>query len=158
MANVVGLARDVFPAESRESRKVKKGSCGLKMDELPQTRVLVDVDKLTNLGDQKRPDFLFFSEGRRAGLDQSEGWAISIEIKKGSPKVSDAIKQIQGGARIIEEKIGADNVDHLRACLVSGCFHKGDRDRLKLARVTFAGRTETISPLKCENSLNEVLT
>ncbi len=157
MANVVGLACDEFLAESREGKKVEKGGCGLKMDKLPEARVLVDVDKLTNLGDQKRPDFLFFAECRCAGLDQSGGWAISIEIKKGSPNVSDAIKQIQGGAQIIENRIGPDKVDHFRALLVSGNVAKAGRLRLKDVWVIFNRQKEPIMRLKCGDSLNKVL-
>lgn len=146
MANVVDLARNAFRAESMVGAKLNKQGCRLKMDKAPRSRVLVDIDKLDGLGSQRRPDFLFFS-------NQSGGWAIPIELKRGAADVADVEEQLQGGARIIEERIGADKVAHFRALLVSGALHRADSARLRRARVMFDGQKKPIRRLACGSSL-----
>ena len=149
MTNVVGLACDTFPTESTQDTKLNKEGCALRMDGVPRSRVLVDIDKLDVPDDQPHPDFLFF-------LDQSGSWAIPIEIKRGTPKMGHVVKQLQGGAQIIENRIGPDKVDHFRALLVSGNVAKAGRPLLKDARVIFNRQEEPIIRLKCGDSLNKL--
>ena len=137
-------------------RRCQKNGCAVSLAEMPQPRLVVDLDKPGSpLGPaQTRCDYLFLAES-----SCSELWLAPIELKKGTVDAGKAIEQLQAGAQAAEgiiPPLGAGIDVRFRPVLASGGgMHKAERDKLKTEanRVTFRGYSEAIRRIRCDAPL-----
>lgn len=83
---------------------------------------------------------------------------MPIEIKKGAPDVSHALKQLQAGAHQVQEMVAAGNVDDFRAVLVSGSPGKNSTEKLKSKGecLTIGPESHPINSLPCNSPFTGV--
>ena len=152
MDTVVALFGKHAPQEAIHRLPLKKEGCRLLKDKLPRPNVIIDLDKIETADDSKRADFLFAS-------DDSGGWIISIEMKRGAPDVQKSVEQLQAATNIAEEWTSVVDVQNFRAVLVSGSLPKAQRTLLRKRSnmVRFGDRNHFIDRLKCGTSLRNAL-
>ena len=150
MATVVALVKKHTPPEAIHRSKLKKEGCRLRKNELPIPNVIIDLDKVPITNDSKRADFLFAS-------DDSGGWIVPIEMKRGEPDVQKSAQQLQASTKIAERWTSAVNVQNFGAVLVSGSLRIAQRPRLKKQIVRFGGKDHSIYRLACGSALKEAL-
>lgn len=83
---------------------------------------------------------------------------MPIEIKKGAPDVSHALKQLQAVAHLVQEMVAAGNVDDFRAVLVSGSPGRYSTEKLKskVKCLRFGPESHPINRLPCNSPLTGV--
>lgn len=151
MDTVVNRFKECAP-EAIHHSKLRKEGCRLLKDKLPRPNVIIDLDKIETADDSKRADFLFAS-------DDSGGWIISIEMKKGAPNVQKSVEQLQAATNIAEEWTSVVDVQNFRAILVSGSLPKAQRTllRKRSSMVRFGDRNHFIDRLTCGDALRKAL-
>lgn len=152
MAKVVALVKKHAPPGAVHDAKLKKEGCLLLKNKLPTPNVIIDLDVIENTGGSERADFLFAS-------DNSGGWIVPIEMKKGAPDVQKSARQLQASTKIAEEWISGVDVQNFQAVLVSGNLPKAQNALLKKLsnKVRFGDKNHPIFRLACGSALKEAL-
>ncbi len=139
------------------SDNCRRDGCRVSLEGAPSPRLIIDFDKPGSpLGkNQKRPDYLFIAESGNCSL-----WVVPLELKKGRLDVSQAIAQLQAGARAAEGVVPENTVVHFRPVVA----HKGVRtSEIRAQRkngsgkIRFRGRSEALRWLKCGSKLTDRL-
>ena len=80
MDTVVDSFKKHAPEKAVHRSKLNKKGCLLRKNNIPTPNVIIDLDRLKITDDSKHADFLF-------GSDDSGGWIVAIEMKRGAPDV-----------------------------------------------------------------------
>ena len=123
------------------------------MASIPSERVVLDVDLAfpTGRADTNQCDFVLFY------IDAAQNCLVGVpmELKRGDVDVSEAIAQLQEGARIVDNHTPS-NVDmNLTLILVhGGSIHRSQRNRLRTSRIRFRGEQFPINTARCGHEGN----
>ena len=118
------------------------------MANLPSERVVLDVDLAfpTDRARTNQCDFVLFY------IDSTQNSLVGVpmELKRGDVDVSEAVAQLQEGARIVDNYTQNDVDMQLILVLVhGGSIHKSQRNRLRTARIRFRGEEIPINTARC---------
>ncbi len=151
MGTVVGSFKKYAPQNAIHSSQLKKKGCLLRKNNIPAPNVVIDLDKLEITDDSMCADFLFAS-------DDSGGWVVPIEMKKGAPDISHSAQQLQAAARIAEEWTVGQRVKNFQPVLASGSMPRARRTSLRKRsnRVRFGNNRYPILRLRCGDELSQV--
>lgn len=135
-----------------------RDGCRVCMTDVPTSRIAVDADRAfpAHNVEGKRCDYVLFFIGTAADTLV----IVPMELKSGKVDVSDASKQLQGGAKFAELMTrghpGVKPTCH--PILFHGNrIHKMERKALNRAKVTFRNRQLTIKTARCGQPLARVL-
>lgn len=132
------------------SESCSRDGCHVSLTGVPSARVIVDADKAfpAHGREGKHCDFILFVDRDDAPL-----LATPVELKSGRPDVSEAAKQLQGGADFAAE-LAPSNAVCLPILFHGGSVHKKERKDLNSAKVKFRGRKRTIKTARCGHPRN----
>lgn len=150
MDTVVGRFKEHAPNDAIHRSRLGKKGCFLRKDGLPTPNVIIDLDRIPKTDDSQNADFLFAS-------NDSGGWIVPIEMKKGAPDAKKSVQQLQAATRVAEAWISAVDAQNFRAVLVSGNLPKAERFSLRKCTVRFGDKDHSIERLKCGTSLRNAL-
>ena len=123
------------------------------MANIPSERVVLDVDLVFPRGraDTNQCDFvLFYIDSIQNSLI-----AVPMELKRGDVNASEAVAQLQDGARIVDGCTPNDVEVNLVLVLVhGGSIHRSQRNRLRTARIRFRGTEFPINTARCSHQGN----
>ncbi len=125
-----------------------KEGCRVSMANIPSERVVLDVDLVfpTGRADTNQCDFVLFY----INSIQSSLIAVPMELKRGDVDASEAIAQLQEGARIVNNYTPRDvEMDLVLVLVHGGSMHRSQRNRLRTARIRFRGAEFPINTARC---------
>ena len=135
-----------------------KEGCRVSMANVPTDRVVLDVDLAfpPSRAKTNQCDFVLFY------IDSSQNSLIGVpmELKRGDVDASDAVAQLQEGARIVDNCTPNDVEINLVLVLVhGGSMHRSQRNRLRTSRIRFRGEEFPINTARCsyEGNLAQAL-
>ena len=133
-------------------RSCSRDGCCVDLTDVPTDRIIVDVDKAFPAHEQggRRCDFILF-------VDRSDGsiLAAPVELKSGRTDVSEAVRQLRGGADFADRFAPqSSNVDCLPVLIHGRVLDRKERNRLNRGKIVFRGREHTISTARCGRSRN----
>ncbi|MDE0014500.1 MAG: hypothetical protein OXU36_25380 [Candidatus Poribacteria bacterium] len=138
---------------NRNATSYTKEGCRVSMANIPSDRVVLDVDLAfpTDRANTNQCDFiLFYVDTARSSLI-----AVPMELKQGGVDASEAIAQLQEGARIVDRYIPNDVDMNLILVLVhGGSMHRSQRNRLRTSRIRFRGAEFPINTTRCGHTGN----
>ena len=135
-----------------------KEGCRVSMANIPSERVVLDVDRAfpTDRADTNQCDFILcYIQSPQNSLT-----GVPMELKSGNVDASEAVAQLQEGARIIDRYTPNDIEMHLIPVLVhGGSIHRNQRNRLRTSRIRFRGEEFPINTARCgyEGNLAQAL-
>ncbi len=136
--------------ESNLSDSCGRDGCKADMTGLPSCRIIVDIDRAfpEHGMEGQRCDFVLFLPCTGGNL-----LAVPIELKSGRVDVSQAAKQLQGGAAFIERF--APKTSTCRPILFHGKgIHSKELEDLNRAKIKFRGLSLTIKKVRCNRPQN----
>ncbi len=132
--------------------------CRLRLGNLQKPYVLIDMDKASALIEEnaKRCDYLFI--GRVQGKETT--WVAPLELKSGSPDVSEVVLQLRAGARTAEKLLPNEEQSRtfkfrpIVACGGSIKRKYGRKGiRKPLDKIKFHQQNEVVRRIECGDSL-----
>ena len=147
MGALVNSIRKNVPKKAIK-RNLSGSGCRLTMENLPEDRLIVDLDKVGGAGDESRADFLFVSD------NEKESCVVPIEMKKGSLD-SKIIKQLQAAADQACEWTGLVTITDFIPVVASGSVLKHDRGCLR-EKIRFGSKNYSVRRLRCGAALAEI--
>ncbi|MYA72301.1 hypothetical protein F4009_13740 [Candidatus Poribacteria bacterium] len=130
-----------------------KEGCRVSMANIPSERVVLDVDLAFPTGRARtnQCDFVLFY----IDTAQNNLVGVPMELKRGDVDASEAVAQLQEGARIVDN-CTPDNVQmNLVLVLVhGGSMHRSQRNRLRTSRIRFRGAEFPINTARCGHQGN----
>lgn len=159
MTGLVNLVRSRIAAKWDTSRRLTKSGCFLSLRNAPRVRVIVDFDKPKGGlrgKNKKHCDYLFVAEAAGASL----GWALPIELKSGNVDATNALSQLQAGARETEKIVPRGQDIRFRPVLAFGTLHRAQLNKMKDPRnqIRFRGVFEATRLIRCGSPLTNALT
>ena len=135
----------------RKAKSYTRKGCRVSMANLkskPANRVVLDVDSAfpTNTAKTNQCDFILFH------IDDAQNCLVGVpmELKRGDVDASDAIAQLQAGARIADNCTPKDaEIDLVPVLVHGGSLHRNQRNRLRTSRITFRGEEYPINTTRC---------
>ena len=130
-----------------------KEGCRVSMANIPSERVVLDVDLAFPTGRARtnQCDFVLFY----IDSNQNSLFGVPMELKRGDVDASEAVAQLQEGARIVDNCTPDDVEMNLVLVLVHGdSMHKSQRNRLRTARIRFRGEEFPINTTRCGHEGN----
>lgn len=136
----------------------KKEGCRVSMANIPSERVVLDVDLAfpADKANTNQCDFILFY----IDTIQSSLIGVPMELKRGDVDASEAVAQLQEGARIVDNCTPNDVDVNLVLVLVhGGSMHRNQRNKLRISRIRFRGEEFPINTTRCsyEGNLSQVL-
>ena len=130
-----------------------KEGCRVSMANIPSERVVLDVDLAFPRGraNTNQCDFVLFY------IDPAQSSLIGVpmELKRGDVDASEAIAQLQEGARIVDGCTPNDVEMNLVFVLVhGGSMHRSQRNRFRTSRIRFRGEEFPINTARCGHQGN----
>ena len=125
--------------------------CRVSMANIPTDRVVLDVDLASPAGktSTNQCDFVLFY----INTAQDSLVGVPMELKRGDVNASEAVAQLQEGARIVDNCTPNDIEMNLVLVLVhGGSMHKSQRNRLRTSRIRFRGEEFPINTTRCRPS------
>lgn len=137
-------------AQSCIVNRCNRDGCSVSLPGNSRNRVVVDCDgEGSPFGaNQAKCDYLLFEE-----TDSGTGRAVPIELKSGGIKASDAIRELQAGAAMVENLIPPRTGLRFLPLIASGNVPKGEKAAIKKVRIRFRGKPVRISRIRCGNPL-----
>ena len=135
-----------------------KEGCRVSMANIPTNRIVLDVDLVfpTGRSDTNQCDFvLFYIDSIQNSLV-----AVPMELKRGDVDASEAIAQLQAGARIVDRCTPNDaEIDLILVLVHGGSMHRSQRNRFRTSRIRFRGTEFPINTTRCsyEGNLAQAL-
>lgn len=131
---------------------IKQG-CRVSMANIPTNRIVLDVDLAfpTGRAGINQCDFVLFY------IDDAQNNLIGVpmELKRGDVNASEAVAQLQEGARIVDNCAPNDVEVNLILVLVhGGSMHRSQRNRLRTSRIRFRGEEFPINTARCGHQGN----
>ena len=137
----------------RKATSYTKKGCRVSMANIPSDRVVLDVDIAfpTDRADTNQCDFiLFYMQSTQNSLA-----GVPMELKSGNIDASEAVAQLQEGARIVDRYTPSDIEMNLIPVLVhGGSVHRSQRNRLRTSRIRFRGEEFPINTARCGHQGN----
>ena len=139
----------------RKATSYTKEGCRVSMANIPSERVVLDVDRAFPMGrgriDTNQCDFVLFY----VDTAQSSLIGVPMELKRGDVDASEAVAQLQEGARIVDNCTPNDVEMNLVLVLVhGGSMHRSQRNRLRTSRIKFRGEEFPINTTRCSHEGN----
>ena len=137
----------------RKATSYTKEGCRVSMANIPSERVVLDVDRVFPTGrvDTNQCDFVLFY----VDTAQSSLIGVPMELKRGDVDASEAVAQLQEGARIVDNCTPNDVEMNLVLVLVhGGSMHRSQRNRLRTSRIRFRGEEFPINTTRCSHQGN----
>ena len=127
--------------------------CRVSMANIPTNRIVLDVDLAfpTGRAGINQCDFVLFY------IDAAQNNLIGVpmELKRGDVNASEAVAQLQEGARIVDNCTPNDVEVNLILVLVhGGSMHRSQRNRLRTSRIRFRGEEFPINTARCGHQGN----
>ena len=125
------------------------------MTDVPQSRIIVDMDKgPVSVTTGKRCDYVFFFVDTKNTLV-----TVSMELKSGRvDSISDVCEQLQQGATYAEDLVPKGSKSVCHPILFHGnSIHNVQRKKLNRAKVRFLGGQLTIKTARCGRPRNLAL-
>ena len=138
---------------NRSATSYTREGCRVSMADLPSERVVLDVDLAfpTDKAETNQCDFILFY----IDTDQSSLVGVPMELKRGDVDASEAVAQLQEGARIVDNCTPNDVEMNLVLVLVhGGSMHRSQRNRLRTSRIKFRGEEFPINTTRCSHEGN----
>lgn len=138
---------------NRMATSYTKEGCRVSMANIPSERVVLDVDLAfpTDGADTNQCDFVLFY----LDIAQNSLVGVPIELKRGDVDASEAIAQLQEGARIVDNHTPRDvEMDLILVLVHGGGMHRSQRNRLRTARIRFRGTEFPINTARCGHQGN----
>ena len=119
----------------------------------PNSRVIVDMDcaALAIPAGKARCDYLFIGE---RGNDV---WVTPIELKSGTVRGGDVVKQLEGGAGVAESLPVGNPVRFVPVLAHGKGVHRQQRQSLRKRHVLFRGRKYQVTLIRCGQPIAAVL-
>lgn len=130
-----------------------KEGCRVSMANIPPERVVLDVDLAFPTGRARtnQCDFVLFY----IDSNQNRLFGVPMELKRGDVDASEAVAQLQEGARIVDNCTPDDIEMNLVLVLVHGSsMHRSQRNRLRTSRIRFRGEEFPINTTRCGHEGN----
>ena len=130
-----------------------KEGCRVSMGNIPTNRIVLDVDLAFPTGrtNTNQCDFVLFY----IDTAQNNLFGVPMELKRGDVDASEAVAQLQEGARIVDDCTPNDVEMNLVLVLVhGGSVHRSQRNRLRTARIRFRGAEFPINTARCGHQGN----
>lgn len=130
-----------------------KEGCRVSMANIPTSRIVLDVDLAFPTGrtNTNQCDFVLFY----VDTAQNSLIGVPMELKRGDVDASEAVAQLQEGARIVDGCTPNDVEMNLVLVLVhGGSIHRTQRNRLRTARIRFRGAEFPINTARCGHQGN----
>lgn len=138
---------------NRNATSYTKEGCRVSMANIPSERVVLDVDRAfsADRANTNQCDFiLFYIQSTQNSLT-----GVPMELKSGNVDASEAVAQLQEGARIVDRYTPNDVEMHLIPVLVhGGSIHRNQRNRLRTSRIRFRGEEFPINTARCGHQGN----
>lgn len=135
---------------------LKKDGCKVVMTDMPQPRLVVDLDKPGSPLeiDEKRCDYFLFAEDKHECR-----WVVVLELKHGKLRLNKAVRQLRAGASAAESLIPQDEEFRFRPVAATGSVRKDQRRQLKnnSNMIELHGKKEPIRLMACGERLVMVL-
>ncbi len=149
MDSIVERLKKSVETEATIVNRLYKDGCSLSKQGLPKENVVIDIDKLNAVSQDKHADYLF----------ASEDWVVPIEMKKNRPRIRVSAQQLQSTAKMIENLSSGINIKNFCPILASGSLHKEQKRRLYKPsnQIRFRGKKYRIELLKCGSELSQIL-
>lgn len=130
-----------------------KEGCRVSMANIPSERVVLDVDLAfpPSKATANQCDFVLFY------INDAQNYLIGVpmELKRGDVDASEAVAQLQEGARIIDNHTPSDVDINLILVLVhGGSIHRNQRNKLRTSRIRFRGEEFPINTTRCGHQGN----
>ena len=133
-----------------------KEGCRVSMANLqskPANRVVLDVDRAfpPDRARINQCDFVLFY------IDTAQNSLVGVpmELKRGDVDASEAIAQLQEGARLVDNHTPRDvEMDLVLVLIHGGGMHRSQRNRLRTARIRFRGEEFPINTTRCGHQGN----
>ena len=124
-----------------------KEGCQVSMANIPSERVVLDVDLAfpTSSAQKNQCDFILFY----IDTTLSRLVGVPMELKSGDVKASLVVKQLRGGARIVDNFTPRNIEIELIPVLVHDGIHKAQSERLKVSRIRFRNDGIPINTTTC---------
>ena len=130
-----------------------KEGCRVSMANIPTNRIVLDVDLAFPTGRARtnQCDFVLFY----IDTTQSSLIGVPMELKRGDVDASEAVAQLQEGARIVDRYTPNDVDMNLILVLVhGGGIHRSQRNKLRTSRIRFRGAEFPINTARCGHQGN----
>lgn len=131
---------------------LKKQGCRVLMNDIPQSRLIVDFDKTGSPLPQNtiRCDYLLIVEDHN-----DAGWVVLLELKRGSLSANQAIRQLKSGSQAAMKIIPNDENVSFRPVIACSGVAKSERNIIKKrdSQISFFGHKEPIRLMSCGESL-----
>ena len=107
---------------------LKKDGCKIIMTDMPQPRLVVDLDKPGSpLGsNDQRCDYFLFAEDKHECR-----WVVVLELKHGKLRLDKVVRQLRAGASAAKRLVPQDEEFRFRPVAASGSVRKDLRRQLK---------------------------
>ena len=138
---------------NRSATSYIREGCRVSMANIPSERVVLDVDLAFPTGrtDTNQCDFVLFY----IDTVQNNLVGVPMELKRGDVDASEAVAQLQEGARIVDSCTPNDVEMNLVLVLVhGGSMHRSQRNRLRTSRIRFRGEEFPINTARCGHQGN----
>lgn len=133
----------------REAKSYTRNGCRVSLANLPRERVVLDVDRAfpTDSAVKAQCDLILFY----VDADQGHLVAVPMELKRGDVDASDAIKQLQEGARLVERLVPRNVKTSCIPLLVYGSkrIRREQNEKLRRAKINFRGQNAPIQATRC---------
>ena len=139
--------------ENEATSPYTKKGCRVSMANVPTERVVLDVDLAfpTDRARTNQCDFVLFY----IDSNQNSLFGVPMELKRGDVDASEAVAQLQEGARIVDNYTPKDVKMNLVFVLVhGGSMHRSQRNRLRTSRIRFRGEEFPINTTRCGHEGN----
>ncbi len=137
--------------------KVSRVGCRVDMTDVPTPKLIIDFDKpRTPLsGNEVRCDYFLVSKDQNSDFS----WVAVLELKAGSLKTSQAVKQLQAGASAVEKLISKGEAIRFRPVVVCRGMHN---EQIKILReksnhIKLHEKKEPIRHIRCGSKLMNAL-
>ena len=132
------------------SESCSRDRCRVYLTNVPPARLIVDADKAfpAHRREGKHCDFILFVD-----QDDAPFLAAPAELKSGRPDVSEAVRQLQGGADFAAD-LAPSNAVCLPILFHGKGVHKKERKDLNSAKINFRGRKLTVKTARCGHPRN----
>ena len=138
------------------TKSYTRSGCSVSMANLqsrPVNRVVLDVDLAfpTSGAKTNQCDLILFH------IDdvQNSLIAVPMELKGGGVDASEAIAQLRGGIRIVDNLVPKDvNISLVLVLVHGGSMHKSQRNKLRTSIIKFRNEEFPINTTKCSHQGN----
>ena len=132
------------------SESCSRDRCRVYLTNVPPARLIVDADKAfpAHRREGKHCDFVLFVD-----QDDAPFLAAPAELKSGRPDVSEAVRQLQGGADFAAD-LAPSNAVCLPILFHGKSLHNKDRRVLNRTKITFRGLDLTVKTARCNRAGN----